>query len=56
MIEMPHPPDLIALGQRLAEKAGLLAEARAAETLLAARADASRWRRASLLWPLFTKG
>ncbi len=41
-----------ALAQRLAAKARALAEARAA----ARRTEPSRWRRAALLWPLFTKG
>lgn len=47
--------DFAALAARLADRARTLAEAR-----LAARApapgDARRWRRAGLLWPLFTKG
>jgi hypothetical protein len=41
-----------ALAARLAAKARALAEARAATS----HAEASRWRRAVLLWPLFTKG
>jgi len=33
----------------------LIARAQAETTLRATRADASRWRRPGLLWPLFTK-
>ncbi|MCC6829681.1 MAG: hypothetical protein IT550_15785 [Novosphingobium sp.] len=40
-----------ALAQRLVARARAMAEARAA----ARRAGAGRWRRAALLWPLFTK-
>ena len=43
---------LDALSSRLAARARRLAEARA----LARKAGASRWRRAVLLWPFFTKG
>jgi len=41
-----------ALATRLAAKARALAEARAATR----PTEPSRWRRAVLLWPLFTKG
>lgn len=44
-----------ALAARLAARAGKLAAAHAASRLLAARRDESRWRRASLVWPLFGK-
>jgi hypothetical protein len=40
---------------RLAERAQLLAEARAESRLRVRRGDGSHWRRAALLWPLFTK-
>jgi hypothetical protein len=43
------------LAARLAERAQLLAEAHAENRRLARRGDGSRWRRAGLLWPLFTK-
>ena len=43
---------LDALSSRLAARARQLAEAR----VLARKAGARRWRRAALLWPLFTKG
>ena len=39
----------------LADKAERLAKAAAENRLRATRADTSRWRRANLLWPLFTK-
>lgn len=42
------------LARQLARKAGALAQARAEDRLLARRADPSRWRKARLLWPLFT--
>ena len=38
----------------LVERAAAIARARAAT--LALRDDPARWRRAGLLWPLFTKG
>ncbi len=44
------------LAQRLADRAEALATARAAERALAARGEESGWRRADLVWPLFTKG
>ncbi|MCL4672527.1 MAG: hypothetical protein KJZ64_06240 [Sphingomonadaceae bacterium] len=43
-----------AFAQGLARKAARLAEARAANRLLARREDPRRWRMARLLWPLFT--
>lgn len=39
------------LVQRLVQKAEALAKARA--VMMARRRDARRWRKASLLWPLF---
>ena len=56
MIETRTTPDFATLARRLAERAAVLAEARAEEAILASRADPSRWRKARLLWPLFTKG
>jgi hypothetical protein len=44
-----------AFAARLAEQATKLAVARAESRLRARRDDPSRWRRAGLLWPLFTK-
>jgi hypothetical protein len=44
-----------AFAARLAEQAARLAAARAESRLRSRRGDPSRWRRASLLWPLFTK-
>lgn len=43
---------LDSLATRLAARARRLAEARAASR----KAGAGRWRKAALLWPLFTKG
>lgn len=43
------------LAARLAERARLLAEAHIESRRRARRGDGSRWRRAGLLWPLFTK-
>ena len=44
-----------ALAQSLARKAARLAEAHAADRLLANRDAPRRWRMAGLLWPLFGK-
>lgn len=44
------------LARRLATHAGRLAEAQAEERSRAGRNDPWRWRKPSLLWPLFTKG
>lgn len=44
------------LATRLAARASTLAIAHATARLLATRGDASRWRRAGLVWPLFAKG
>jgi hypothetical protein len=43
------------LAARLTAKAAALARARGEALLRARRQDPSRWRRADLLWPLFTK-
>jgi hypothetical protein len=44
-----------AFASRLAEQATRLAVARAESLIRARRGDPTRWRRAGLLWPLFTK-
>lgn len=51
MIEADAGKALDRLASRLAAKAAALAAAR-----VRARRDENRWRRAALLWPLFTKG
>lgn len=56
MIETTVEPAPARLAARLARRAGDLARAHAEDTLRAARADPWRWRKAQLLWPLFTKG
>ncbi|MCW1401206.1 hypothetical protein OKA06_02235 [Novosphingobium sp. MW5] len=48
--------DLAALAGRLSQKAKAIAEAQVAESRLGKTRSASRWRKAVLLWPLFTKG
>lgn len=42
------------LSHRLTNMAGRLARARAEQIARERRADPTRWRRAALLWPLFT--
>lgn len=44
------------LAARLTQRARALGAAWLQSRAMAARADARRWRRADLLWPLFTKG
>ena len=44
------------LAARLTARAQALAQARATQASLARKADPARWRRAALLWPLFTQG
>jgi hypothetical protein len=44
-----------AFAARLAAQAARLAAERAEAGLRARRGDPSRWRRANLLWPLFTR-
>jgi hypothetical protein len=44
-----------AFALRLADTPAQLAEARGDSALRARREDPSRWRRATLLWPLFAK-
>lgn len=53
MITARPDPDFAALAARLAADAGKLIEAQLHGTALPKPA---RWRRASLLWPLFSKG
>lgn len=48
-------PRSAGLTRRLAERVRKLAEAHAANRLLARRAEPRRWRDARLLWPLFAK-
>lgn len=48
--------DLTAFAARLSQKAKTLAEAQVAENRLSRARSANRWRKAALLWPLFTKG
>ncbi|MCT2399204.1 hypothetical protein [Novosphingobium mangrovi (ex Huang et al. 2023)] len=48
--------DFGALAARLIQHARTLANAHLQTRALAARNDETRWRRAGLLWPLFTKG
>lgn len=48
--------DLTTLAARLSQKARILAEAQVADSRLARSGSARRWRKAALLWPLFTKG
>ena len=56
MISAETSPDFASLAVRLAAKARALAEAHAERNALARRSDPARWRKAGLLWPLFTKG
>jgi hypothetical protein len=56
MIAATTRPDFAALTARLTDKARVLAEARAEAVTLARQGSAARWRKAGLLWPLFTKG
>ncbi len=56
MISAKLDPNLAALAARLAGKAQVLAEAQAQDARLGQTRSAGRWRKASLLWPLFTKG
>lgn len=51
----PHT-SFAALAARLAERARALAEAHVQARAMAAQSDERRWRRAGLLWPLFTGG
>lgn len=56
MITAKTEPDFAALAARLAGKAKALAEAQAQDARLGQTRSAGRWRKAALLWPLFTKG
>lgn len=55
MIEAEAHPPVPGFAARFARKAATLAEARAEERLRARKRDPWRWRRATLLWPLFGK-
>lgn len=54
MIALESGAALAALASRLISRARLLAGARGKEAALAARDPAARWRKARLVWPLFT--
>ncbi len=56
MISARATSDFAALAARLERQAKAIGEARAEASKLAKTAPAVRWRRAALLWPLFTKG
>ncbi len=53
---MKAETDFDALARRLTASAATLAVAWASSRRLAARQDDARWRKASLVWPLFAKG
>lgn len=55
MIRARFASDVATLARSLASRASELAKARAEERLAETRADPWRWRKAHLLWPLFTK-
>lgn len=48
--------DFEALADRLRERTVLLARSAATKRLLRRHRDGALWRKAALLWPLFTKG
>ncbi len=48
-------PDAKGLAARLAARAAAIARAHGESRLRRLRADAVRWRKPGLLWPLFTK-
>ena len=56
MIEAEADTAFAALTVRLTRKAARLAEAHAQRRRLAKRDNPARWRRASLVWPLFGQG
>ncbi len=56
MIRAEPDRSFTALAARLERRARDLAEAHVQQRRLARVRDARRWRRAALLWPLFTKG
>lgn len=56
MISAAARPDFAALATRLTAMARTLGEAQAEQVALARRGDPTHWRKAALLWPLFTKG
>lgn len=55
MILARFAPDLDAFAKRMAARAGQLAQARIENAEAERRGDPLRWRKARLLWPLFTK-
>ncbi len=55
MIKASVTPDAKGFAGRLAAGAATLAKAHGESLLRARRNDATRWRSARLLWPLFTK-
>lgn len=56
MIAAKAATDPGALAARLADRAAALVLAQREAAELTRRSDPARWRKASLLWPLFTKG
>jgi hypothetical protein len=54
MIALESTAAFTGLAARLIARARRLAEARSDEALLARRDPAVRWRKARLVWPLFT--
>jgi hypothetical protein len=56
MISAETRPGFAAFTARLTAIARTLGEAQAEQAALARRGDPVRWRKAALLWPLFTKG
>lgn len=48
-------PGIAGLAGRMIARAQALAEARAESAIARRRGDPARWRKAGLLWPLFTK-
>ena len=56
MIDVSTQPDFGGLVNALESEAKALAEARAAAAALKRSAPGEHWRRATLLWPQFSKG
>ncbi|MDE8650807.1 hypothetical protein [Novosphingobium album (ex Liu et al. 2023)] len=56
MIEADADTAFAGLAARLTARAQALARAAIARRLLSHRDEATPWRRAALLWPLFAKG
>lgn len=55
MISATPDPPFASLAKRLAAKAHDLAAARAENRVREERRDPARWRKATLLWPLFAR-